>query len=159
MATVFANPRELLGKEGLALGNSEWFRVEQSLIDQFAELTGDRQWIHVDPVRAKSGPFGATIAHGYLIVALVNKFLPEVIEVRGFSMGVNIGVDNLRFVSPVPAGSRLRGSGVIVKVDEVKQGAVQSVVRITVEIEGQQKPACVLDTISRYYPDKEPTHA
>ncbi len=159
MATIFANPRDLLGKEGQMLEKSDWFRVEQSLIDQFAQLTGDHQWIHVDPVRAKSGPFGATIAHGYLIVALVNKFLPEVIDVRGFSMGVNVGVDNLRFLAPVPSGSRLRGSGVIVKVDEVKHGAIQSVVRITVEIEGQEKPACVLDTISRYYPEKGATHA
>ena len=110
-------------------------------------------------MRAKAGPFGSTIAHGYLIVSLVNRFLPEIIEVRGFSMGVNVGVDKLRFLAPVPAGARIRASGVIVQVEEVKQGAVQSTVRVTVEIEGQEKPACVLDTISRYFPEKAATHA
>jgi len=159
MPTVFDSPRALLGKEDQVLDKSAWLTIDQPLIDRFAEVTGDHQWIHVDPVRARSGPFGTTIAHGYLIVALVNKFLPEVIEVRGFSMGVNVGVDHLRFVAPVPCGSRIRASGVIVKVDEVKQGAIQSVVRITVEIDGQEKPACVLDTISRYYPEEGANHA
>jgi acyl dehydratase len=159
MATVFATPQDLLGKEGQVLDKSNWLTVDQSLIDRFAEVSGDHQWIHVDPVRAKSGPFGTTVAHGYLTVALVGTFLPQVIEVRGFSMGVNVGVDHLRFLAPVRVGARIRASGVIVKVEEVKQGAVQSVVRITVEIEGQEKPACVLDTISRYYPEKGPTNA
>lgn len=152
MPTVFNTPRELLGKEGTVLGTSEWLTIDQQRIDGFAEVTGDKQWIHVDPVRAKSGPFGTTIAHGYLTLSLVNLFLPEIIEVRGFSMGVNIGVDNLRFLSPVPVGSRIRGAGTIVKVEEVKNAAIQSVVRVTVEIEGKDKPACVVDTISRYYP-------
>ena len=143
-----------MGKEGQVLEKSDWLAINQDLIDRFADVTGDHQWIHVDPIRAKAGPFGATVAHGYLIVSLVNKFLPEVIEVRGFSMGVNVGVDHLRFLNPVASGSRIRASGLIVKVDEVKQGAIQSVVRITIEIEGQEKPACVLDTISRYYPEK-----
>jgi len=159
MATVFEQPRDLLGKEGQVLDTSDWLGIDQDLIDRFAAVTGDHQWIHVDPVRAKAGPFGATVAHGYLIVSLVNRFLPEVIEVRGFSMGVNVGVDHLRFVSPVRCGSRIRASGLIVKVEEVKEGAIQSVVRITVEIEGQEKPACVLDTISRYYPEKGEAHA
>ena len=159
MATVFASPRELLGKEGQELDKSAWLTIDQTLIDRFASVTGDHQWIHTDPVRAKDGPFGTTIAHGYLIVALVNQFLPQVLEVRGFSMGVNVGVDHLRFLNPVTCGSRIRAAGVLVKVDEVKQGAIQSVVRITIEIEGQEKPACVLDTISRYYPEKGATHA
>lgn len=159
MTTVFDTPRDLLGKEGQALATSGWITVDQELIDRFAELTGDRQWIHVNRVRAASGPFGTTVAHGYLTVALVNRLLPEVIEVRGFSMGVNVGVDRLRFLAPVPAGARIRASGVICKVEEVKDGAIQSVVRVTVEIEGKDKPACVLDTISRYYPVREPSHA
>jgi acyl dehydratase len=141
------------------LDTTDWLTIDQGLIDRFAEVTGDHQWIHVDPVRAKSGPFGSTIAHGYLIVSLVNRFLPEIIEVRGFSMAVNVGVDKLRFLAPVRAGARIRASGVIVQVEEVKQGAVQSTVRVTVEIEGQEKPACVLDTISRYFPEKAATHA
>jgi len=159
MATVFETPHQLLGKAGQTLDTTNWLTIDQNLIDRFAEVTGDHQWIHVDPVRAKSGPFGSTIAHGYLIVSLVNRFLPEIIEVRGFSMGVNVGVDKLRFLAPVPAGARIRASGVIVHVEEVKQGAVQSTVRVTVEIEGQEKPACVLDTISRYFPEKAATHA
>jgi len=152
MATVFDTPRDLLGKEGQSLDTSAWVTIDQHRIDRFADVTGDRQWIHVDPARASSGPFGATIAHGYLIVALVNLLLPEIIEVRNTSMGVNIGVDGLRFLAPVTADSRIRATGVIVKVDEVKAGAIQCVVRVTVEIEGKEKPACVLDTISRYYP-------
>lgn len=153
MTTVFASPRDLLGKEGTELGVSDWLTIDQERIDGFAQVTGDHQWIHVDPVRAKSGPFGTTIAHGYLTLSLVNLFLPQILEVRGFSAGVNVGVDNLRFLSPVPVGSRIRGKGQIVKVETVKAGAIQSVVRITVEIEGKEKPACVVDTISRYFPE------
>jgi acyl dehydratase len=152
MATVFDTPRDLLGREGQALDTSAWLTIDQERIDAFADVTGDKQWIHVDPVRARSGPFGATVAHGYLTVSLVGMLLPEIIEVRNFSMGVNVGVDTLRFVAPVLVGARIRASGVIVKVDEVKAGAIQCVVRVTVEIEGKDKPACVLDTISRYYP-------
>jgi len=153
MTTIFASPRDLLGKEGTELGVSDWLTIDQERIDGFAQVTGDHQWIHVDPVRAKSGPFGTTIAHGYLTLSLVNLFLPQILEVRGFSAGVNVGVDNLRFLSPVPVGSRIRGKGQIVKVETVKAGAIQSVVRITVEIEGKEKPACVVDTISRYFPE------
>ena len=152
MATIFDSPRELLGKEDQVLDTSAWLTIDQHRIDQFAEVTGDRQWIHVDPERARSGPFGTTIAHGYLTVSLIGTFLPQIIDVRNFSMGVNVGVDGLRFLAPVPVGSRIRASGIIVKVDEVKAGAIQCVVRVTVEIEGKEKPACVLDTISRYYP-------
>jgi acyl dehydratase len=153
MATVFASPRDLLGKEGQSLGPSEWLTIDQKRIDGFAEVTGDHQWIHVDPERAKAGPFGGTIAHGYLTLSLVNSFLPEILEVRGFSMGVNVGADTVRFLSPVPVNARLRGKGEIISVAEVKAGAIQSVVRITVEIEGVEKPACVVDTISRYFPE------
>ncbi len=153
MTTVFNHPRDLLGKEETELGVSEWLLVDQERIDAFGHCTGDLQWIHVDPVRAKDGPFGATIAHGYLTLSLVNVFLPQVIEVRGFKMGVNVGCDNVRFLSPVLCGSKIRGSGKIIKVEEVKGGAIQSVVRMTVEIEGQTKPACVVDTISRYFPE------
>jgi acyl dehydratase len=153
MATVFESPRDLLGKEGTELGASEWLTIDQQRIDAFAQVTGDHQWIHVDPVRAKSGPFGATVAHGYLTLSLVNLFLPQILEVRGFSAGVNVGADYLRFVSPVRVGSRIRGRGQITKVEAVKAGAIQSVVRITVEIESQDKPACIVDTISRYFPE------
>lgn len=151
MATVFASPRDLLGKEGTELGASDWLTIDQARIDAFAQVTGDHQWIHVDPVRAKAGPFGTTIAHGYLTLSLANVFLPQILEVRGFSAGVNVGADNLRFLAPVPVGSRIRGKGQIIKVETVKVGAIQSVVRMTIEIEGKDKPACVVDTISRYF--------
>jgi acyl dehydratase len=152
MTKVFDRPQDLTGAEGTQLGPTEWVAIDQARVDGFAEVTEDRQWIHVDVERAKAGPFGGTIAHGYLTMSLVNHFLPQLIEVRGFSHAVNVGADRLRFLNPVRVGARIRGRGEIVGVEEVK-GAVQSVVRVTVEIEGEDKPACVVDTISRYYPE------
>ena len=151
-ARVYVTPAALLGQAGTALGPSEWLVIEQDRVDGFAEVTGDHQWIHVDVERAKTGPFGGTIAHGYLTLSLVNHFLPELIEVRGFAHAVNVGADRLRFLSPVKVGSRIRASGEIVAVEEIKQ-AIQSVVRVTIDIEGSDKPACVVDTISRYFPE------
>ncbi|WOK37413.1 MaoC family dehydratase [Sphingomonas sp. C3-2] len=148
---VFATPGELLGAVGETFGPTEWVAIEQDRIDQFAQATDDHQWIHVDPAKAKDGPFGGTIAHGYLTMSLVNRFLPEMIDVQGISMGVNVGVDRLRFMNPVRSGSRIRGVGELVKAEEMK-GGIQSVVRVTIEIEGVEKPACVVDTISRYFP-------
>ena len=152
MPTIFATPKDLLGAAGTKLGASAWLAIDQARVNQFADATGDHQWIHVDPERAKSGPFGATIAHGYLTLSLVNLFLPELLEVRGISMGVNYGCDRVRFPSPVKVGSRVRGAGEIVASEEVKGGAVQVTVRVTVEIEGSDRPACVVDTISRFVP-------
>lgn len=153
MAIVFESPRDLLGKEGMTLDVADWLPIEQDRIDAFAECTGDHQWIHVDPVRAKDGPFGATIAHGYLTLSLVNLFMPQMIEVRRFSAGVNVGMDRTRFLNPVIVGSRIRGTGEIVSAEEVKGGAIQAVIRVTVEIEGTDRPACVVDTINRFYPE------
>jgi acyl dehydratase len=152
MPTVFATPRDLLAAVGKPLGASGWLEITQERIQQFADATGDQQWIHVDPERAKSGPFGKTIAHGYLTLSLVNCFLPEIVEVRGISMGVNYGCDKVRFPAPVPVGSRIRGVGELVAAEEVKGGAVQATVRVTVEVEGSTRPACVADTISRFVP-------
>ena len=152
MTKVFASPHDLIGSEGTPLGPSDWLTIEQGRVDGFAEVTEDRQWIHVDVERAKDGPFGGTIAHGYLTMSLVNHFLPQLIEVRGFTHAVNVGADRLRFLNPVQVGKRIRGTGEIVSVETIK-GAVQSIVRVTVEIEGEDKPACVVDTISRYYPE------
>jgi acyl dehydratase len=152
MPTVFATPKDLLAAVGKPLGASDWLEIRQDRIDGFADATGDHQWIHVDPERAKSGPFGRTIAHGYLTLSLVNCFLPQLIEVRGVSMGVNYGCDKVRFPAPVPVGSRIRGVGQLVAAEEVKGGAVQATVRVTVEIEGTERPACVVDTISRFVP-------
>jgi acyl dehydratase len=152
MPTIFATPEALLGAVGRKLGASEWLAIDQARVNQFADATGDHQWIHVDPERAKSGPFGATIAHGYLTLSLVNSFLPQLLEVRGTSMGVNYGCDRVRFPSPVRVGSRVRGVGEVVAAEALKGGAVQVIVRVTVEIEGSDRPACVVDTISRFLP-------
>ncbi len=152
MVTVFETPAELASCVGQHLGYSDWLEVDQQRIGQFADATGDHQWIHVDPERAKEGPYGACIAHGYLTLALVNLFLPQIVEVRGISMGVNYGADRLRFPAPVVVGSRIRGGGELIGVEEVR-GGVQATIRVSVEIEGSERPACVVDTISRYFPE------
>jgi acyl dehydratase len=151
MATLFENPSELLQSQGKHLGFSDWLEIDQERINLFAEATGDHQWIHVDPERAAQGPFGKTIAHGYLTLSLANLFLPEVMQVDNVSMGVNYGCEKVRFPAPVPVGSRVRGGGEVVAVEEVK-GGVQVVVRMTIEVEGSDRPGCVIDTISRFYP-------
>lgn len=151
MATVFETPAELRAAVGKHLGYSDWLEISQDRIDRFADATGDHQWIHVDPERAKQGPFGATIAHGYLTQSLVNHFLPQIIEVRGISMGINYGADRLRFPAPVPVNSRIRGGAELLEVQEVK-GTIQAKIRVTIEIQGSERPACVIDTINRYYP-------
>jgi acyl dehydratase len=152
MATVFASPAELEAALGKPLGKSDWLEITQRRIDQFAEATGDHQWIHVDPARAAQGPFKKTIAHGYLTQSLVSFFLPQIVEVRGISMGINYGADRVRFPAPVPVGSRVRGSAELIEVEKQKDGSTQAKIRVTVELEGSEKPACVIDTISRYYP-------
>lgn len=154
MTKVYDSPVELMGQEGALLGPTDWLLIDQDRVNGFADVTGDHQWIHVDPVKAQDGPFGGTIAHGYLTMSLANFFLPDLIEVRGFSHAVNVGADRLRFLSPVKVGSHIRAVGEIVTVEEIK-GGVQSVVRVTIEIQGSEKPACVIDTISRYYPETE----
>jgi acyl dehydratase len=153
MATIFKTPADLAPAVGQHLGYSEWLTITQERINQFAEATGDHQWIHVDPVRAKDGPFGACIAHGYLTLSLVNLFLPQIVEVRGIRMGVNYGVDKVRFPAPVRVGARIRGGGELVNVETVK-GGVQATIRVTVEIAGSERPGCVVDTISRFFPQE-----
>ena len=139
------------GKGGTQCGPREWRLYVEDSVNGFAEVTGDHKWSRVGVEREKDGPFGGTIAHGYLTMSLVNFFLPQLIEVQGFTHAVNVGADRLRFLAPVKVGSRIRGVGEIVTVEEIK-GAIQSIVRVTVEIEGSDKPACVVDTISRYFP-------
>ncbi len=153
MPTVFKQPSDLKDAIGQNLGQSEWLTIDQDRINLFADATGDHQWIHVDPERAKDGPFGACIAHGYLTLSLANLFLPQVLEVQAVRMGVNYGADKVRFPAPVPVGSKVRGSGELIAAEDTKDGAVQAKVRITVEIEGNDRPACVVDTISRFYPE------
>ena len=152
VAKVYASPRDLLGQDGAKFGPTGWLQIDQDRVNGFANVTGDHQWIHVDVARARAGPFGGTIAHGYLTMSMINRFLPELIEVRGFAHAVNVGLDRLRFLAPVVVGSRIRAAAKIVAAEEIK-GAVQSVVRVTIEIEGNDKPALVADTISRYFPE------
>ena len=149
MSHTFSSAQALLEAEGLDLGYTEWLSISQERINLFAEATGDHQWIHVDPVRAASGPFGVCIAHGYLTQALANLFMPQLLTLENMAMGVNYGSDRVRFPAPVRVGSRVRGHGVIVRAEQLGE-AVQLVVRITVEIEGEARPGCVVDTISRY---------
>ncbi len=150
MTVSFTNPSDLLAAAGTTFEPTDWIEVTQERINLFADATGDHQWIHTDVERANAeSPFGGPIAHGYLTLSLVNLFLPEMFVIENFSMGVNVGLDKVRFPSPVPAGSRIRGVGEIVSTQEIK-GAVQAVTRITVEIEGSDKPACVADTVSRF---------
>lgn len=152
MTTIVESPAALLELQDAELGTTEWVQVDQPQVDLFAEATGDHQWIHVDPVRAAAeSPFGGPIAHGYLTLSLVNLFLPQLLEVRGASMGVNVGLDKVRFPAPVPVGSRIRGSGQVVAVEEAK-GGVQVTVRVSIEVDGSDKPACVADTVSRFFP-------
>ena len=147
--TVFDDLASVQAAVGRHLGYSDWLEITQERIDRFAEATGDHQWIHVDPDRAEDGPFGTTIAHGSLTLSLSNLFLPQIVEVRGVSMGVNYGTDKVRFPAPVPVGSRVRAGAELAAVSEIP-GGVQTTMVVTIEIEGGTKPACVIEAISRY---------
>jgi acyl dehydratase len=149
-ARTFASLDELRAAVGEELGTTGWLEIDQKRIDLFADATGDHQWIHVDPDRAAQGPFGTTIAHGFLTLSLIPSLTPELLRVEGVKMGVNYGVNKVRFPAPVPVGSRLRASGQIAEVTEVT-GGVQLVTRITIEREGGEKPVCVAETVSRFY--------
>jgi len=149
---VFTTPHQLKDSVGEALGETEWLEIDQHRVNLFADATGDHQWIHVDVEKAKQGPFGGPIAHGYLTASLANFFLPQLLDVQGTSMGVNYGCDKIRFPAPVPVGARVRGRGEIASVEETKDGGIQAKVTVTIDIEGQDRPACVIETISRFYP-------
>lgn len=150
MALVFASPQDLFGAEGTLLEPTDWLIIEQDRIDGFANCTDDHQWIHVDSEKAEKGPYGTTIAHGYLTLSLVNRFLPKLIEVKGFKHAVNVGCDKVRFLNVVRCGAKIRGAGEILAVEN-KGGAVQSRVKVSIEIEEEDRPACVVETISRYF--------
>lgn len=151
--TIFESPHDLKSAVGKHLGYSGWLTMEQDRVDKFADATNDHQWIHVDVERAKTGPFGATIAHGYLTLSLVSSFMPEIFEVRGFEFAVNYGTNKVRFPAPVKVGQRIRGGAEILSVEEAK-GGILSVVRVTVEIEGEDRPACIAEPVSLYFPKK-----
>jgi len=147
---------EVQGVEGMralvgqAIGPSEWRTVSQADIDTFAELSGDHQWIHVDVERAKSeSPFGTTIAHGNLTLSLVDGFRGELIDATGFALGVNYGWDRIRFPAPVPVDSKVRGRAEVVAVEEKGGGWHQVITRFTIEVEGNEKPCFVGDSVTR----------
>jgi acyl dehydratase len=143
----FSGLDELQEAVGSHLGHSEWHTVTQQQIDTFAEATGDHQWIHVDTQRAADGPFGTTIAHGYLTLSLVPMLVHQVYAVAGLRMGVNYGANRVRFPSPVPAGSRVRAGVELLALTPTQAGS-QLRARVTIEREGAEKPACVVETVS-----------
>ncbi|MFG2136904.1 MaoC family dehydratase [Streptomyces sp. NPDC048650] len=147
---VFASVDELRGAVGEELGPSEWLEVDQKRIDLFADATGDHQWIHVDPEKAADGPFGTTIAHGYLTLSLLPTLVPRLMRVNNVKMGINYGTNKVRFPATVPVGSRLRATARIAEVTEVP-GGVQLATVVTVEREGGDKPVCVAESVSRFY--------
>ncbi|OPF70510.1 dehydratase [Streptomyces antioxidans] len=147
---IFTSPDELRSAVGEELGPSDWLEIDQKRVDLFADATGDHQWIHVDPERAAGGPFGTTIAHGYLTLSLLPSFTPQLLQVEGVRMGINYGVNKVRFPSPVPVGSRLRATARIVEAAEVKDG-LQLTLTVTLEREGGDKPVCVAESVARYY--------
>lgn len=146
----FTDIDDLRASVGEHLGYSEWLTVDQQRIDRFADATDDHQWIHVDPERAADGPYGTTIAHGFLTLALAPKFGWETWTVAGVSRTINYGVNKVRFPAPVPAGARIRSSSTLSDVTDISGGA-QATVQATVELEGSEKPACVLEVVFRYY--------
>lgn len=152
MTASFQTPAFLLDAVGDDLGVTDWLRIDQERIDAFAAATGDFQWIHVDSERAAAGPFGGTIAHGYLTLSLVALFLEQLIRVEGATAAINAGSDRVRFVQPVPVGSRLRARGTVL-VAQASTGGVRLTVRVEVEIEGQQRPALVADVITLFVTD------
>lgn len=142
---------EVSGLAGKDLGYSDWIEVTQEMVNTFADATDDHQWIHVDPERAKDGPFGAPIAHGFLTLSLIIPFWTDLFDVTGVSTKVNYGLDKVRFTSPVKVGSRVRMHGVIAEVSEVKGNGLHLVTNGTIEIEGEERPAVVATFLSRFY--------
>jgi acyl dehydratase len=135
---------------GEQLGTSAWQGIDQGMIDTFARVTRDEQWIHVDRHRASIGPFGGTITHGYLTLSLCSHFLAECVEVEGVQMTLNYGLNRVRFPSAVPAGAHVRGRALLLSLDDI-DGGVQAVIRMTVETDRGEKPSCVADLVIRYY--------
>jgi acyl dehydratase len=150
MPTTFSSPAELLSLAGKDLGATDWVPVTQADIDAFAQATGDHQWIHVDPQRAASGPFRTTVAHGYLTLALLPPLFAQLMSVDGVAMGINYGLNRVRFPSPLPSGSRVRLAATLVEARPVP-GGVELTLDATLEREGGDKPVCVAQVIYRYY--------
>ncbi|MFE7277805.1 MaoC family dehydratase [Streptomyces sp. NPDC057623] len=142
---------ELPAMKGESLGTSDWFRIEQDRIGRFADATDDHQWIHVDPERAKDGPFGAAVAHGFLTLSLLIPLWSQVFEVTDATTSVNYGLNKVRFPAPVPAGAEIRLTGTVTDVEEVAGGAVQITADVVLEVRGGAKPACAAQPVFRFY--------
>jgi acyl dehydratase len=149
MTTVLEEPADLLRLVGQRLGTTEWIQVTQRQVDQFAEATGDRQWIHTDPQRAAKGPFRGTIAHGYLTLSLAPVVISEVLEIRELTAALNYGLNKVRFPSPVRVGAQIRAVVTVMSAQQ-KTSGVESVFTLTYEIDGEDRPACVADVIVLY---------
>jgi acyl dehydratase len=147
---VFESPAALKGAVGEHIGYSDWLEVTQERVDAFADATGDHQWIHVDPAAAASGPFGTTIAHGYLMVSMIPMLASQVSRVEGVRMGINYGLNKVRFPAPLPTGSSVRVGVRLLSAEDIPDG-VHVVNEVTIEREGGDKPCCVAETVSRYY--------
>lgn len=151
MSVAFDSVSSVLSAVGQDLGVTDWLTMTQDRIDKFADATGDHQWIHVDPVRSAAGPFGACVAHGYLTQSLASRFLPDLVRWDRLKMGLNYGCDKVRFPAPVRVGARIRARGQVLGAVPVGADGVQVTIRVTIEIEGGDKPACVVDTVSRLF--------
>ena len=152
MSTVVNGLEEITALAGADLGRTGWTEVTQERVNLFADATGDHQWIHVDPARAAAGPFGGTIAHGYLTLSMVIPLFTELLEVTGISMTINYGLNKVRFPAPVPVGAKIRLAVAVAAVEPVGDGgAVQLTADCTIELDGGTKPACVAQAIYRYY--------
>lgn len=147
---TFESVAELAAATGETIGLSAWVTITQQDVNLFADATGDHQWIHVDPVKAAGGPFGTTIAHGFMTLSLLPRLWHEMYTVNGIKLAVNYGLNKVRFPAPVPVGSKVRAQSSLVGVEDLGNGAVQATVSTTVEIEDSAKPACVAESIVRY---------
>jgi acyl dehydratase len=147
---IFNGIDELRAAAGTHVGASDWMTVDQSRVDTFADATEDHQWIHVDPEKAKDGPFGGPIAHGFLTLSLLSHLLAQVYRIEGTKMGINYGLNKVRFTSPVPSGSKIRGRFTLARLEPL-DGGVQTTWTVVIEREGGDKPAMVAETISRHY--------
>jgi acyl dehydratase len=148
---TFASLADLAPLVGQEVAVSDWITITQERINQFAEATGDHQWIHIDVERAKAGPFGAPIAHGYLTLSLLPLFFQTAIDIQGARMGVNYGLNKVRFTSPVPVGSRLRARMTLLAFEPIADNGVQMTWKVAVEREGVDKPVCIAESIARRY--------
>ena len=147
---TFASLDDFAAAKGEVLGTSDWFTVTQEAVDQFADATGDHQWIHVDPVKAAAGPYGGTIAHGFMTLSLLPVLMHQIYEVKGLKMALNYGVNKVRFPSPVKVGSRVRATSTLVDAEDLGNGTQQFIVSTVIETEGGGKPACVAESVLRY---------